>query len=53
MATRWRRRAAQPVQPPQQRGVAGAELVQELLEGGAVAAGAAGGLGYHCGKQMV
>jgi hypothetical protein len=40
-------RAAEPVQFPDDQGVAGAELVQELLEGGAVGAGATGGLGEH------
>jgi hypothetical protein len=40
-------RPAQAVGLPDDQGVAGAELVQELLEGGAVAAGAAGGLGEH------
>ena len=38
---------AEPVELPDDQGVAGAELVQELLEGGAVGAGAAGGLGEH------
>jgi hypothetical protein len=38
-------RPPQPVQLPYQQGVARAELVKELLEGGAVGAGAAGGLG--------
>jgi hypothetical protein len=37
--------AAQAVEFPDDQGVAGTELVQELLEGGAVGAGAAGGLG--------
>jgi len=36
--------AAQAVELPDDQGVAGAELIQELLEDGAVAAGAAGGL---------
>jgi hypothetical protein len=40
-------RPAQAVGLPDDQGVAGAELVQELLEGGAVGAGAAGGLGEH------
>jgi len=40
-------RAAQPVQLPDDQGVAGAELVQDLLEDWAVGAGAAGGLGEH------
>ena len=39
--------AAEPVELPDDQGVAGAQLVQELLEGGAVGAGAAGGLGEH------
>ena len=39
--------AAEPVEFPDDQGVAGAELVQEQLEGGAVGAGAAGGLGEH------
>ena len=39
--------AAEAIKLPHHEGVAGAELVQELLEGGAVAAGAAGGLGEH------
>ena len=37
--------AAEPVQLPDHEGVAGAQLVQELLEGGPVGAGAAGGVG--------
>jgi hypothetical protein len=32
---------------PDDQGVAGPQLVQELLEGGPVGAGAAGGLGEH------
>jgi hypothetical protein len=40
-------RPSQPVQFPDDQGVAGAQLVQELLEGWPVAAGAAGGLGEH------
>jgi len=40
-------RPAQPVQLPHHQGVARAQLVQELLEGGPVGAGAAGGLGEH------
>jgi hypothetical protein len=36
--------AAQPVELPDDQGVAGAQLVQELLEGGPVGAGADGGL---------
>jgi hypothetical protein len=40
-------RAAEPVELPHHQGVAGAELVQDLLEGGPVAARAAGGLGEH------
>jgi hypothetical protein len=36
---------AEPVQLPDDQGVAGAELLEELLEGGPVGAGAAGGLG--------
>jgi hypothetical protein len=38
---------AQSVEFPDDQGVAGAQLVQDLLEGGAVGAGAAGGLGEH------
>jgi hypothetical protein len=38
---------AEAVEFPDDEGVAGAELVQELGEGGAVGAGAAGGLGEH------
>jgi hypothetical protein len=40
-------RAAQAVQLPDHQGVAGAQLVQQLLEGGPVGAGAAGRLGEH------
>jgi hypothetical protein len=40
-------RAAQPVKFPDDQGVAGAQLVQELGEGGPVGAGAAGRLGEH------
>jgi hypothetical protein len=40
-------RPAQPVKLPHHEGVAGPELVQELLEDRTVAAGAAGGLGEH------
>jgi ABC-type sugar transport system substrate-binding protein len=39
--------AAEPVQFPDDQGVAGAKLVQELLEGGPVSAGAASRLGEH------
>jgi hypothetical protein len=39
--------AAEAVEFPDDHGVAGAELVQDLGEGGAVGAGAAGGLGEH------
>jgi hypothetical protein len=39
--------AAEAVQLPHDQGVTGAQLVQELLEGGAVDAGAAGRLGEH------
>jgi hypothetical protein len=39
--------AAEAVEFPDDQGVTGAELVQELLEGGAVGSGAAGGLGEH------
>ena len=39
--------AAEAVQFPDDQGVAGPQLVQELLEGGSVGAGAAGGLGEH------
>ena len=38
---------AQAVKFPHDEGVARPQLVQELLEGGPVAAGAAGGLGEH------
>ena len=37
--------AAEAVELPDDQGVTGAQLVQELGEGGAVGAGAAGGLG--------
>jgi hypothetical protein len=37
--------AAEPVQFPDDQGVAGPQLVQELGEGGPVGAGAAGGFG--------
>jgi hypothetical protein len=40
-------RAPEAVEFPDDQGVAGPELVQELGEGGAVGAGAAGGLGEH------
>src|SRR5215211_7264161 len=40
-------RSAEAVEFPDDQGVAGAQLVQDLLEGGAVGAGAAGGLGEH------
>jgi hypothetical protein len=40
-------RPAQPVQLLHRQGVARAELVEELLEGRAVGAGAAGSLGEH------
>jgi hypothetical protein len=39
--------AAEAVQLPDDQGVAGPQLVQELLEGGPVGAGAAGLLGEH------
>jgi hypothetical protein len=39
--------AAEAVELPDDQGVAGAQLVQDLLEGGSVGAGAAGGLGEH------
>jgi len=39
--------AAEAVEFPDDEGVAGAEMVQELLEDGAVGAGAAGGLGEY------
>src|SRR5215218_10659580 len=39
--------AAEAVELPDDQGVAGPKLVQDLLEGGAVVAGAAGGLGEH------
>ena len=38
---------AEPVEFPDDQGVAGAQLIQDLDEGGAVGAGAAGGLGEH------
>jgi hypothetical protein len=37
--------AAEPVELPDDQGVAGTQLVEDLGEGGAVGAGAAGGLG--------
>jgi hypothetical protein len=40
-------RPAQAVELPDDQGVAGSQLVQELIEGGPVGAGAAGGLGEH------
>jgi hypothetical protein len=40
-------RPAEPVQFPDDQGVAGAELVQDLLEDRAVGGGAAGGLSEH------
>jgi hypothetical protein len=40
-------RPAKAVEFPDDQGVARAQLVQELLEGGSVGAGAAGGLGEH------
>jgi hypothetical protein len=40
-------RAAEPIQLPHDKGVAGAQLIQELLEDGPVGAGAAGRLGEH------
>jgi hypothetical protein len=40
-------RPAEPVELPDHQGVAGAQLVQQLLEGGPVAVGAAGGIGEH------
>ena len=40
-------RPAEAVKFPHDQGVAWAQLVQELGEGGAVGAGAAGGLGEH------
>jgi hypothetical protein len=39
--------AAEPVELPDDQGVAGAELVQDLLEDRAVGRCAAGGLGEH------
>jgi hypothetical protein len=51
VSTRWRRERPSrssfqtTVEFPDDEGVAGAQLVQELCEGGAVGAGAAGGLG--------
>jgi short chain dehydrogenase len=41
------RAAEEAVELPDDEGVAGAQLIEELLEGGAVAAGAAGRLGEH------
>jgi hypothetical protein len=38
---------AEAVEFPDDQGVAGTQLVEDLLEGGAVGAGAAGGLGEH------
>jgi hypothetical protein len=40
-------RPAEPIQLPHDEGVARTQLVEELLEGGPVGAGAAGGLGEH------
>ena len=40
-------RAAQAVQFPDDQGVTGPQLVQKLLEDGAIGASAAGGLGEH------
>ena len=40
-------RAAEAVEFPDDQGVAGSELVEDLGEDGAVGAGAAGGLGEH------
>jgi hypothetical protein len=45
MSTRWR--SERPSQLPDDETVAGPQLIQDLLEGGAVAADAAGGLGEH------
>jgi hypothetical protein len=45
VSTRWPRARPRLVQLPDDQGVAGAQLGQQLLEGGAVGAGAAGGLG--------
>ena len=39
--------AAEAVELPDDQGIAGAQLVQDLLEGGPVGAGAAGRLGEH------
>jgi hypothetical protein len=39
--------AAEAVEFPDDQGVAGPQLVEDLLEGGSVGAGAAGGLGEH------
>jgi hypothetical protein len=47
VSTRWRRGAAEAVELPDDQGVPGTQLVQQLLQGGAVGAGAAGGLGEH------
>jgi hypothetical protein len=49
VSTRCRRGAAEAVEFPDDQGVAGAELVQDLGEGGAVGAGAAGRLDKHPG----
>jgi hypothetical protein len=38
---------AEPVELPDDQGVARAQLIEELLEDGTVGAGAAGGLGEH------
>jgi hypothetical protein len=40
-------RPSKPVQFPDDQGVAGAQLIEDLRKGGAVAVGAAGGLGEH------
>jgi hypothetical protein len=39
--------AAEAVELPDDQGVTGAQLVEDLLEGGSVGAGAAGGLSEH------
>ena len=47
VSTRCPQGATESVQLPDHEGVAGPELVQDLLEAGTVGAGAAGGLGEH------
>jgi hypothetical protein len=45
VSTRWRQGAAEPVELPDDQGVAPAGVVEELLKGGTVSAGAASRLG--------